>query len=452
MTNKGTMSASVNSNGNVTGNVENQNELTGFLYNGGGAKQKAVLYAKQYLTEEQTKQARENIQVPGEIVTGRTFTPYSVDEANNYAYIYDEPVVASACSEIFNDYENNIAAGEYSTAMGCMTQSVGNYSIANGWWTRADGQCAVASGLLSRASGHFTHAEGTRTQATVNNAHSEGDLTIASGRQAHAEGAETVASGYCSHSEGYLSKATNYFAHAEGQGTLAKGRNQAAMGKFNIGDTTNLIIVGNGSSDTKRSNAFTVSSAGNGWFAGPVTSIGADHAEFFEWADGNPNAEDRIGLVVTLVNDKIRLANAGDYVLGIITGTAIVLGDNPEYEWKHKYLTDNYGRRIYEKVEEFIEYMDYETMEMKKVSTGFSKYPLINPEYDPNEEYVSREKRKEWDPVGLIGKLYVNDDGTSVVGGYVTVSNNGFVTASSTETNMRVLKRVTDNVILIMMK
>lgn len=395
----------------------------------------------------------------GEAVTGRVFAPYIVDEANDYVYIYDDPIEAANGAEIFNDYENNIAAGAWSSAFGCKTQSIGNYSVANGWWTRADGQCAVASGLLSRASGHFTHAEGTRTVASTNNAHSEGDMTKATGRQSHSEGQSTTSSGFCSHAEGSATTSSGYYSHSEGWGTIAKGKNQTAMGKFNIADTSNLVIVGKGSKDSARSNAFTLSSAGNGWFAGTVTSTGADYAELFEWLDGNPNGEDRIGLVVTLEGDKIRLANAGDEVLGIISGTAMVLGDNAAYEWKDKYVTDDYGRIVYdEPVEEFAEYIDYvdpedpSTWKTVRESIGLHTYPKMNPCFDPSQEYVSRENRKEWDVVGLLGKIHITDDGTCIVGGYATVGENGIVTNSTARTNMRVMKRVAPNVIIAFVK
>ena len=398
----------------------------------------------------------------GEDVSGTVQTPYTVDEANNYTYIYDEPIEALEGAEIFNCYDGNrdgygedrnIATGFMAQASGYRTQAIGNYSKAGGWWTRADGQCSVAEGLLSLAKGHFCHAEGTRTQATINNAHSEGDSTIASGKQSHSEGQGTTASGFCAHAEGSNTQATNYYSHSEGLGTISKGRNQTAMGKYNIADTSSLLIVGKGSKDSARSNAFTLSSAGDGWFAGTVTSTGADYAEYFEWEDGNINNEDRIGMVVTLESDKIRLANSGDDVLGIVTGTAMVLGDNAEHEWKNKYISDVYGRIVYdEPVEEFVEYFDYETGKQVRMSIGFSEYPKLNPEYDSEKEYISRAKRKEWDAIGLLGKLHVNDDGSCVVGGYAKVKSNGIVTASETKTNMRVMKRITDSVLYVMMK
>lgn len=238
-------------------------------------------WAKQ--PEKPTYGVKEIEGAAGEYVGGKTSRPYTVDEENGYAYIYDEPVEALEGAEIFNCYDGdrdgygsdrNIAVGFMSQASGFRTQAIGNYSKAEGWWTRADGQCAVASGLLSIASGHFSHAEGTRTQATTNNAHSEGDMTVASGRQSHSEGQSTVASGFCSHAEGSGTQATNYYSHSEGLGTIAAGRNQTAMGKYNVKDTSSLLIVGNGTKDTDRKNAYKLDANGNGWYSGTVECTG----------------------------------------------------------------------------------------------------------------------------------------------------------------------------------
>lgn len=453
MINSGNVTGSIKSTGEITGEVKASSSIYGTVAIGGGVGSKnAVLYVEQNLTDEQVAQVRSNIRTAGESVEGTTYVPYVVDEENDYAYIYDEPIVAVEGAEIFNDYDNNIAAGLWSTASGYQTQAIGNYSMANGWWTRADGQCAIASGLLTRASGHFTHAEGTRTLASVNNAHAEGDLTQATGRQSHAEGVQTIASGYCAHAEGSNTQATNYYSHAEGLGTISAGRNQTVMGKYNISDTKSLVIVGNGSKDTTRSNAYKLDANGNGWFEGTVASTGADYAEYFEWLDGNPNGEDRIGRVVTLDGEKIRYANEGDYVLGVISGTALILGDNPGDEWKYKFLKDDYGRFLTETVEDFIEYFDYETGENVVESTGFVERKVLNPEFNPEDEYITRKERNEWEIVGMMGKLHVIDDGTCAPNGYAKVSHDGIVTHSDTVTTMRVMSRITDNIVLILKK
>lgn len=235
-----------------------------------------LLKTPQELTIDEVNQVRQNIHSVGQYATGLTYTPYEVVETglNTSEHTVTEtpldPVVAADGAEIYNDYVGNISTGLYAIATGYKTQATGNYSRSNGWWTRAVGQCSNAEGLLSVASGHFAHAEGTRTKATTNNAHSEGDSTTASGRQSHAEGNLTVASGFCAHAEGSGSQATNYYSHAEGLGTIAAGRNQTAMGKYNVRDTSSLLIIGNGTGDTNRKNAFKVDGNGNVTCAGDL--------------------------------------------------------------------------------------------------------------------------------------------------------------------------------------
>lgn len=90
-----------------------------------------------------------------------------------------------------------------------------------------------------------------------------GNNTTASGAMSHAEGYESVASGNSSHAEGYYTKASGNYSHVQG--------------KYNIEDTTGTYahIIGNGASESERSNAHTVDWGGNAWYAGNVT-VGSD--------------------------------------------------------------------------------------------------------------------------------------------------------------------------------
>ena len=281
---------------------------------------------------------------------------------------------------------------------------------------------------------------------------------VATGQHSHAEGQGIQAIGSCSHAEGKETFAAGGYSHTEGFLTYAGSNDQHVQGKFNIIDTENKYahIVGNGSFTsswtTGRSNAHTLDWSGNAVFSGTVGGTGADYAEYFEWADGNPNNEDRVGLIVTLDGEKIRLANAEDEVLGIISGTAMVLGDNAEWEWRQKYIVDDYGRPITEMVEEFVEEIDKETGELKQVSIGFYPHRILNPDFDPEQDYIRRSDRAEWAVVGLLGKIHIRDDGTCVANGYATVGANGVATASTERTNMRVMKRISENVILAFIK
>lgn len=247
-----------------------------------------------------------------------------------------------------------------------------------------------------------------------------------------------------------------------GNNLTSQGALQFIFGENNIINTgttdtynrnTYVHIVGNGTSYSSRSNAYTLDWQGNGTFAGTVSSAtGADYAEYFEWKDGNPNNEDRVGYIVTLDGDKIVKANAGDDVLGICSGTAMVLGDSAEWNWSKRYLTDDFGRIIYEDrvIEHEAIYNDDGEL-IKEAWTEHIHAPKQNPEYDASQPYVKRADRPEWQIVGMMGKIYVRDDGSCVVNGYADVKD-GIATKANGKTNMRVMERVSDNIVRILMK
>ena len=300
-----------------------------------------------------------------------------------------------------------------------------------------------------KVSGDYSHAEGGSTKASGDYSHAEGFVTTALGDYSHAEGGSTTASGDYSHAEGY--------------DTIASGDHEHVQGKYNIKDKVvnrYADIIGNGFMDNEGniipSNAATVDWDGYAWYAGAVSSKSADYAEFFEWLDGNPNNEDRVGYLVTLDGEKIRFANPEDEILGIISANPAILGDNYECDWNGKYLTDEFGRILYDKVEEFIDIpkVDEETGEtiVEKKSLGFFDHPRINPDYDPDQEYINRRDRSEWAMVGMLGKLFVRDDGTAQINGYVSAGENGIATASVEKTNMRVLSRVNDHIVKVLLK
>lgn len=229
----------------------------------------------------------------------------------------------------------------------------------------------------------------------------------------------------------------------------------------------NLFTIGNGvigsnsyQYPTTRSNALTVDWSGNVDAAGTLGSDGADFAEYFEWKDGNPNDEDRIGYIVSLEGDKITYAT-GDDILGIISGAATVLGDTANLAWHGKYVKDEFGRIVEEEIEETglrtvldeegNPVLDSEGNPIEEEYTYTRIIPKLNPDFKENTVYKNRRSRQEWSVVGMLGKLYVRDDGTSEVNGYVTAIN-GIATKSETKTNMRVMQRVNDHIIRVCLK
>ena len=77
---------------------------------------------------------------------------------------------------------------------------------------------------------------------------------------------------------------------------------------------------------------------------------------------------------------------------------------------------------------------------------------LLNPHYDPDREYLGRQSRPEWSPVGMIGQLVVIDDGSCETDGYCKVAEGGIATRSDDPTPYRVLARLDSNHIRIVLK
>lgn len=336
-------------------------------------------------------------------------------------------------------------------------------------WSRSigenEGQGAVATGADTAAVANHSYAGGLRTFVKGINAFGHGRDLVIAGEGAFGAGVGGEALEYGAFTCGDQNKSRMYNAftcgaynEADNSNVLVGGThnlsgigNQAVFGKYNAKRTDAMLVVGNGTSTT-RNNALVVKTDGNVLADGAFTPNGADYAEFFEWTDGNPDAEDRIGLVVALEGEKIRPAMPGDDVLGIVSGTAAVLGDSAAMHWKYKYLTDEYGRVLYDMVEEFMDAIDGNTGEAIKVSLGVSPQPRLNPDFNPDSTYIPREERKEWDQIGLMGKLFVRDDGALNVGDYGCPGENGILTKSDIPTNIRVMKRTSDNIVLVLLK
>jgi hypothetical protein len=136
---------------------------------------------------------------------------------------------------------------------------------------------------------------------------------------------------------------------------------------------------------------------GNAFADGTWSGGGADYAEYFEWSDGNPDEEDRRGISVVLDGNQIRPAVDGEDPIGVISGNPSVVGDAAWNKWSGKYLRDDYGTYILE---------DYEVVN-DEGETVIQQRRKLNPAYDPDQEYVNREDRPEWDCVGLMGKLRI---------------------------------------------
>ena len=321
------------------------------------------------------------------------------------------------------------------------------------------GTGSFAFGNSVYASGDYSHAEGSNTSASYACSHAEGNGTRAAAPSAHAEGTDTSAIGDHSHAggrgsvaDGTMSFATGCFTYARDyQVAIGHWNDQQLTGSSYEGITGNTVfVIGNGTS-SDQSNAFRVTDDGYVHAKHTTVSNGADYAEYFEWADKNPDNEDRVGYFVTFDEEneeKIRFANKDEYILGIVSGAPSVVGNGDEC-WKGRYILDNFGRYIEESFEYEEPVVDKETGEETKVKKTGTKWKET-PDYDSTIKYIPRRSRPEWDAVGMLGVLSVYDDGTCKVNGYCKCADGGIATVS--ETGYRVIKRVTDNIVKVVLK
>ncbi len=395
-------------------------------------------------------------------------------------------------------FGRNCAAYDYSIAVGDYAQALSNKAVAVGIGASANangGYYPAAFGYYSRAEAGYTLAMGASSYARKQRA-----IGIGGG---DAKEEESLAIGYCAYAFSKCSAALTPHAYATGENavcigygavTQAKnaiaigyetrigetGEGVTAMGHFNdtavtgcsTGTTGTALVIGNGTSGDARSNACRITFAGAVIGKAAYQSSGADYAEYFEWLDGNVDDEDRRGYFVTLDGDKIKKAKEGDYILGIVSAYPAVIGNN-DMEWSGKFLLDEFGDPI-KKVQKTIikehelnkdvHFTDEEMRtltdeerkqrEMKEVEKEVEcEYFVLNPDFDPDKEYIHRADRPEWDTIGMLGVLTVYDDGTCQVNGFCKCNNDGIATACERGFDTyRVIERVNENLIKVVFK
>ena len=208
-----------------------------------------------------------------------------------------------------------------------------------------------------------------------------------------------------------------------GWGTYWAGNSGAAYSRISTDANPNeYVLVGGGS---KRF-TFDLDSGGHAYFDGTLSQNSYDYAEYFEWEDGNPDNEDRRGYSVVLCeNGKIKKAISDDEpadIFGIVSGTSGVIGDSACYDWQGKYEVDEWGTIVTDEVYQLTwtdEDNKNHTYDEDRVPEGVTvpddvsrrlhNRKRIRPEYDASHVYIPRDKRKEWCPVGLLGKVRLRD-------------------------------------------
>lgn len=189
----------------------------------------------------------------------------------------------TAISSIVSGFKNYIAA-QYSFITGegngdkkTNKPIVGKRIILTGFQNQIDKSFNT---LLAGASNNISHIENSLLTGHAINILSKVDKTLIGGQGHKIEGSTKGAWHSLIVGENHYAKDLQWSA-VFGQGNKVYKNNQFVRGRYNQPDQNEnyLDIVGNGTSDTKRSNAYTLSKEGVGWFAKGIKIGGANQDE-----------------------------------------------------------------------------------------------------------------------------------------------------------------------------
>jgi hypothetical protein len=185
--------------------------------------------------------------------------------------------------------------------------------------------------------------------------------------------------------------------------TAETGNNWVAIfDKNNNGNSTNFLIRSGASNRSTESMLhiegnhpdcggsstdaeFVVKGAGDVSCDGAYSSGGADYAEYFESSTGEALTH---GNTVKLnAEGKVVQCGAEETPIGVIRPDSAtgVVGNNP-MNWNKKYLRDDFGVLI-------------------RDADGNDQ---MNPDFNPELDYLMREDRPEWNAIGLMGQVPIN--------------------------------------------
>lgn len=174
--------------------------------------------------------------------------------------------------------------------------------------------------------------------------------------------------------------------------------------------------------------AMELSSSSNLTVEGEITADAYnDFAEYFEATKEYAKDKIPLGTSVIIEGDKIRPAVIGEIPFGVISSTAGFILGAANLEWAGKYVRDEFGKKVEEEAEWWslkkqvkasqrnkmritgtpLNGWSEKTAPPKNAEKKIAKRFKVNPDYDPNEKYIPRKDRSEWNVVGLIGRVRV---------------------------------------------
>lgn len=318
-------------------------------------------------------------------------TPTDSNGDRHYTYASYLQIEAAADYQMVGQYITVDVNGSDVTQSGTAR---GGYFLTRSYWDDPTGSGPTLIGLDSTiVAAHTAGASNSRgVQAEIQQDGAGGTLTTAYVFKADID-----------HNAGNMTTAAQFYGSTSGVPTVSWGLYSTGAGKhysdanvasgvaFDLTGTSasfagdilsveSATTAGTGfdlivaSASAGANPVFRVRGDGEVTADGAFTGGGADYAEMFEWADGNPGDQKRRGVPVVLAaSNKIRPATNLDNpasIIGVTSSDPVVLGDAAALRWDKAFLRDEDGRTVNEPytITEWIEVT--ETIEEEMVQTG----------------------------------------------------------------------------------
>lgn len=229
---------------------EDGNIIGGVLFYGAAVPKPYLYHYVQYFAEHFNGNIRNSVgQSSLQQVQDKDYTGVAIVSKNPNAAFLDGSLT---------DDEPIGAKGQFAAAFGGASSAQGKRAFAAGTNTVAKGKYSFAMGDNCVTLGNDSFARGNRTTTFGMASIAGGFDTIAFGDYSDAGGHSTKATGKASMSRGYMAVASGDYSFATGANTIAGGENQTVVGQFNVEDADALFIMGNGTNEANRRNAFAV--------------------------------------------------------------------------------------------------------------------------------------------------------------------------------------------------
>lgn len=265
---------------------------------------------------------------------------------------------------------------------------------------RASGQAQFPNG--AEVSGALTGSGAANLPALMSDASDTGTISTAQTRS-------VVASDDSRASSSTTSVVASSNSHAAGARSRVGGSTDCQAAVFQcvvvasrgvLNTVNRLLAMGNVNAAPSPANRsiHLFGDGGNIQIAGSLTSSHtfSDFAEMFPNGTG---VEIPLGTLVTEDAGAVRPAGPGDEIAGVVTATAVVTAGDTPFAWQGRYLSDEWGRPLYDTAPD----PDH---------VGDGPAPLIerrkeNPAWNPDAPQIPRSERPaSWTRVGLLGQVF----------------------------------------------